>query len=109
MPNNMTNNMTNNVTSNITNNMTNCCCCCVPTTGQVDEAVVAQAYSWIRKSGDDGLKGMVEILQRVLQLYGAFALVPKCKPTDPEGTAARALEEVLAADVEDWPRLLKVY
>eukprot|EP00976_Prorocentrum_cordatum_P107182 1194595-Prorocentrum_minimum.AAC.2 len=73
---------------------------------QVDEAVVAQAYSWIRKSDDDGLKGMVEILQRVLQLYAAHTLVQNAKPTADEGTVARSLEEVLVADVEDWQRLL---
>eukprot|EP00240_Pyramimonas_obovata_P005944 CAMPEP_0118933332 /NCGR_PEP_ID=MMETSP1169-20130426/11933_1 /TAXON_ID=36882 /ORGANISM="Pyramimonas obovata, Strain CCMP722" /LENGTH=340 /DNA_ID=CAMNT_0006876083 /DNA_START=37 /DNA_END=1059 /DNA_ORIENTATION=- len=73
---------------------------------QVDEGVIAQAYSWIRKSDDDGLKGMVEILQRVLQLYAAHTLVQGATPTAEEGTPERALEEVLAADVEDWQRLL---
>lgn len=73
---------------------------------KVDEGVIAQAYSWIRKSDDDGLKGMVEILQRVLQLYAAHTLVQNATPTADEGTPARAVEEVLAADVEEWQRLL---
>ena len=75
---------------------------------QLDEGLIAQAYSWIRKSDDDGLKGMVEILQRVLQLYAAHTLVKNSTPTADEGTPARAVEEVLAADVEEWQRLLMV-
>lgn len=73
---------------------------------KLDEGLIAQAYSWIRKSDDDGLKGMVEILQRVLQLYAAHTLVKNSTPTADEGTPARAVEEVLAADVEEWQRLL---
>jgi hypothetical protein len=61
---------------------------------QIDESTVAQVYAWIRKSSDDGLDGMVVILQRVLQLYAACALVPGGVPRAQESTALRALEEV---------------
>jgi hypothetical protein len=63
---------------------------------QIDESTVAQVYAWIRKSSDDGLDGMVVILQRVLQLYAACALVPGGVPRAEESTVLRALEEVRA-------------
>ena len=63
---------------------------------QIDESTVAQVYAWIRKSSDDGLDGMVVILQRVLQLYAACALVPGGVPRAEEATVLRALEEVRA-------------
>eukprot|EP00238_Polyblepharides_amylifera_P013454 CAMPEP_0196586568 /NCGR_PEP_ID=MMETSP1081-20130531/54802_1 /TAXON_ID=36882 /ORGANISM="Pyramimonas amylifera, Strain CCMP720" /LENGTH=287 /DNA_ID=CAMNT_0041908491 /DNA_START=131 /DNA_END=994 /DNA_ORIENTATION=- len=73
---------------------------------QMDEAVLAQAYSWIRKSSDNGLEGMVTILQRVLQLYAAYALVPNASPTAEANTPTRSLEEVLSSNIEDWERIL---
>ena len=38
------------------------------------QALLSNAFAWMRKASDDKLDGMVALLQKVLQLYAAKAL-----------------------------------
>ena len=40
----------------------------------LDEALLSNAYAWMRKSHDDGLDGMVALLQKALQTYASIAI-----------------------------------
>jgi len=72
------------------------------TSGALDEGVVANAYAWIRKASEDGLDGMVVILQRVLQLYAQSAL-----PAEGGSPIAQLIDKVVASDEEQWDALLR--
>lgn len=58
----------------------------------VDERMLNTIYAWIRKSDENGLDGMVHILQRLLQLYAARELDEKKTP----------LDTVIRATAEEW-------
>ena len=68
----------------------------------LDEGVVANAYAWIRKASEDGLDGMVVILQRVLQLYAQSTL-----PAEGGSPTAQLIDRVVASDEEQWDALLR--
>ena len=38
------------------------------------QALLSNAFAWMRKASDDHLEGMVALLQKVLQLYAASTL-----------------------------------
>lgn len=59
----------------------------------VDERTLNTLYAWIRKSDENGLDGMVHILQRLLQLYAARELDEK----------SSALDKVIRSNAEAWP------
>ncbi|KAK9809392.1 hypothetical protein WJX73_001610 [Symbiochloris irregularis] len=63
----------------------------------LDEALLSNAYAWMRKASDDGLEGVVGLIQKVLQVYAALAL----KVNSPDKSEV-ALNEVLAADEGSW-------
>ena len=65
-----------------------------------EEALLSNAFAWMRKAADDGQDGLVRLLQRVLQLYAARALAG-CGPGE-EDEAARALAAVAEAEEEEW-------
>jgi len=44
--------------------------------GLLDEALLSNAFAWIRKCNEDGLDTMAQLIQKVLQLYAARALSP---------------------------------
>lgn len=58
----------------------------------VDERTLNTLYAWIRKSDENGLDGMVHILQRLLQLYAAREL-------DEDSSA---LDKVIRSNAEEW-------
>lgn len=68
---------------------------------KVDEAVLSNAFAWMRKASDDKLDGMVVLLQKVLQLYAA-------KQLKSEGTLAedQVLNKLLDAREEEWNAVL---
>jgi hypothetical protein len=72
----------------------------------VDEAVLSNAYAWMRKASDDGLDGMVVIVQRVLQLWAGRELAKPGAGASPDPTAEALLQQLLAAPEEDWAALL---
>jgi len=59
----------------------------------VDERTLNTLYAWIRKSDENGLDGMVHILQRLLQLYAARELDEN----------SSALDKVIRSNAEAWP------
>lgn len=72
----------------------------------VDEAVLSLAFAWMRKANEDGMEGMVAVVQRVLQLWAAQALelAPSSAGSDAEAEAL--LKQLLRAAPEEWPALL---
>ena len=64
-----------------------------------EEALLSNAFAWMRKAADDGQDGLVRLLQRALQLYAARAL--SCGGSDTD-EAALALAAVAEAEEEDW-------
>jgi hypothetical protein len=61
----------------------------------VDERTLNTLYAWIRKSDENGLDGMVHILQRLLQLYAARELDEN----------SSKLDKVIRASSEEWTGL----
>ncbi|GMH37163.1 hypothetical protein BSKO_05036 [Bryopsis sp. KO-2023] len=63
----------------------------------INEALLSNAFAWMRKASDDKLDGMVVLLQKVLQLYAAREL--KTGVTDGlEGF----LNDLFVLDAEEW-------
>lgn len=48
--------------------------CSHPDLGESMQALLSNAFAWMRKASDDKLDGMVALLQKVLQLYAAKTL-----------------------------------
>jgi hypothetical protein len=71
--------------------------------GALDEALLSNCFAWMKKAGEDGLDGMVVLLQKVLQLYAARALASAAAPPGAAGGAAEAaLAALLGADEGAW-------
>lgn len=71
--------------------------------GLDEEALLSNAFAWMRKASDDGQAGLVRLLQRALQLYAARAL-GGCEGED---DATTALAAVADAEEEEWEGRLK--
>jgi hypothetical protein len=73
-----------------------------------EEALLSNAFAWMRKASDDGQAGLVRLLQRALQLYAARAL-EGCAggAAAAEDEAALALAAVADAEEEDWEARLR--
>ncbi|KAK9820259.1 hypothetical protein WJX72_008197 [[Myrmecia] bisecta] len=69
--------------------------------GALDEAILSQTYAWMRKVADHD-PGFVALLQKVLQLYAAKALVAR----SPDGVDA-SLDQILEADEAQWADRIK--
>lgn len=68
---------------------------------RLDEALLSNAFAWIRKCNDDGLDGMVTLLQKVLQLYAARVL------KGPEETGVEGvMNQIIAAEEKEWAGLI---
>ncbi|KAK9822820.1 hypothetical protein WJX81_004256 [Elliptochloris bilobata] len=79
--------------------------------GALDEALLSNAFAWMRKAADDRLDGMVALLQKVLQLYAGHALSKGSGGTGRQaegegGAAEEAVQRLLAADEDRWDALL---
>ncbi len=72
----------------------------------VDEAVISNAYAWMRKANDDGLDGMVVVIQRVLQLWAGRELCRAPAGAAPDAPAEALLQRVMASTEEAWDELL---
>ncbi|MEW5306107.1 MAG: hypothetical protein WDW38_003264 [Sanguina aurantia] len=68
----------------------------------LDEALLSNAFAWIRKSGEDRFDGMVGLIQKVLQLYAGRALQGK----EQKGTEG-LLNQVLFAEEAQWAPLIR--
>ena len=79
---------------------------------EMDEAALASAYAWIRKAADDGLDGVVDLLQLFLQIYAADALsagvMSQTTTTTTTTTTDPVLEELLAkVPADEWAKTLR--
>ena len=84
-------------------------------TGLDEEAFLSSAFSWMRKAADDGDKpGLVEILQKALQLYASRALSNSTASSSSSSSSVSStidpseevLNGVIAADEREWDFLL---
>lgn len=75
-----------------------------------EEAFLSNAFSWMRKASEDGKDGLVEILQKALQLYASRALSNAGSAASTSSSTVDPSEEVLngviAADEREWDFLL---
>jgi len=72
-----------------------------------EEALLSNAFAWMRKAADDGQDGLVRLLQRALQLYAARALSCGGGGGADADEAGVALAAVAEAEEEDWEGRLK--
>ena len=76
----------------------------------VDEAVLSTAFAWMRKASDDGMDGMVVVLQRVLQLWAARQLAVAPAGSNAElAPAEELLQRLLQQPAEEWDERSKVW
>jgi len=91
----------------------------------LDEGFLVTVDGWMNKSMEDGMDGMVGILQKVLQMYAAIAIAaarktlqaevgaalvgkdPKEALEQEEKPASAMLEKILEVDTDLWDGLLK--
>jgi hypothetical protein len=67
----------------------------------LDEALLSTCFAYIKKASDDGLDGLVTVLQTILQLYAAQALAQAGGGGggDAAGASSSAAEDVLVTDI----------
>lgn len=68
---------------------------------RLDEALLSNAFAWIRKCSEDGFDTMVQLIQKVLQLYAASQL----KGSETTGVAG-IVNDVLYAEEKDWAPII---
>lgn len=68
----------------------------------LDEALLSNAFAYIKKASDDRFDSLVALLQKILQLYAARAL----KGPEAEGVDG-FLNELVYAEEQDWEPLLR--
>lgn len=77
----------------------------------LDEAFLTTLDTWIVKSHQDGMDGMVGILQKVLQMYAGLSISRALKKQlGEQGQALEQegqLEQLLKADASDWNAQLR--
>jgi len=81
--------------------------------GVMDDAFLSTVNAWMRKSEEDGLDGMVTILQTVLQQWASLSLMTS---TDDDGDASKRvptsavelLDKILATDASEWAALVSL-
>ncbi|EFJ51753.1 hypothetical protein VOLCADRAFT_103396 [Volvox carteri f. nagariensis] len=69
---------------------------------RLDEALLSNAFAWIKKSSEDGFDGMVQLLQLVLQLYAAREL----RSPETQGVDG-ALNKLLYSEERQWYSLIR--
>jgi hypothetical protein len=65
----------------------------------IDDGLLSTAFAYMKKAGDDGLEGMVIILQKMLQLWAACDLVSA-------GEVNAIVERLMQAESESWDRII---
>lgn len=70
----------------------------------LDEGFLATVDAWMNKSSQDGMDGMVVILQKVLQTYAGTAVsrARTERKFNQEGAAAVLMEQLLSTDTDGW-------
>lgn len=73
--------------------------------GRLDESFLTTVDSWIAKSHQDGMDGMVGILQKLLQQYAGMQVSRAravLQPDAKETPSSNLLEHLLEADSDQW-------
>ena len=75
----------------------------------LDDSFLSTVQAWMRKCTDNGLEGMVAILQQVLQFYAATVLIVDESVTEASEakTSAALLDKVFATGSDGWDALLR--
>ncbi|GAX72617.1 hypothetical protein CEUSTIGMA_g73.t1 [Chlamydomonas eustigma] len=68
----------------------------------LDEALLSNAFAWIRKCSEDGFDTMAQLIQKVLQLYAARQL----KGLETEGISG-VVNSVVYAEEKEWASIIK--
>ncbi|GKY96132.1 hypothetical protein MPSEU_000573300 [Mayamaea pseudoterrestris] len=75
----------------------------------LDQGFVATIDTWMNKSHQDGLDGMVKILQQVLQMYAGIVVLRTRKEQQQYGetsVASEIVNQMLETDAEEWESVL---
>lgn len=71
----------------------------------LDEGFLSTVDAWMNKSHEDGMDGMVTILQKVLQMYSGVQIV-RARKLLSEGTeptpASKLFDKLLTVDTDQW-------
>lgn len=67
---------------------------------KLDESFLATVDSWVVKSHEDGMDGMVGILQKLLQLYAGLQVSRARNKSD--SPTSTLLDKLLLADTDSW-------
>jgi hypothetical protein len=68
----------------------------------LDEALLSNAFAYIKKASDDRFDSLVQLLQKILQLYAARSL----RGPEKEGVEG-FLNDLVYAEEKDWEPLLR--
>jgi hypothetical protein len=72
----------------------------------LDEGFLSTLDAWMNKSHEDGMDGMVVILQKCLQMYAGVVL-NRAIPTDSDDKVAlEVFQKLLATDADEWDVVL---
>jgi len=69
----------------------------------LDEALLSNAFAWMHKATEDGLDGLVALLQKVLQAYAARAL----SRGRVQGPDDAALVDLITTDDARWETTIR--
>eukprot|EP00798_Chlamydomonas_sp_ICE-L_P025337 gene25337-10994_t len=70
--------------------------------GQLDEALLSNAFSWINKCQEDKFDSMSQLIQKILQLYAGREL----KGEELDGVEG-VLNDIISAEPETWDAIIK--
>lgn len=73
---------------------------------KMDEALLSNCFAWIKKASDDGLDGMVALIQTVLQLYAAIQLSQQLSRPANDSVDAFVLTIITSAE-KKWDEMLE--
>ena len=82
-------------------------------TADLDQGFVSTIDTWMNKSHQDGLDGMVTILQQALQMYAGIVLkrtrreLVSDKSQAEAAMAAEIFDELLGMDADQWTKVLR--
>lgn len=75
----------------------------------LDEGFLSTVDAWVNKSHQDGMDGMVSILQKVLQMYAGLQVSRARALQDLENSAAsEMLDRLLLTDTDAWDAEIKI-
>lgn len=73
----------------------------------MDEALLSNAYAWMRRCKEDGLTEVYLVLQQILQLFAAKSLVDSSGNGDRADRADASLDAVISSAPQSWEQVLQ--